>query len=225
MANNFQERAGSFTVFLTALVLGVFSVTTTAGTIVGSDHDFSTQQWSGGEICVACHTPHNADTSVSNAPLWNHAVTTTSFTVYSSPTMDAGAAGQPDASSKLCLSCHDGTVAVDSFGGVIGGNFLNGDEAVGAGGDLSDDHPISITYNTALSSTDPGLHDPAATQVTLGQGGNRTKTGSIESVMLIGGQVQCSSCHDVHNTFTVPNTPLLTVSDAGSQLCLTCHNK
>jgi hypothetical protein len=40
--------------------------------IVGSAHDFSAQSWSGDRICVACHTPHNADTSEIDAPLWNY---------------------------------------------------------------------------------------------------------------------------------------------------------
>jgi len=217
-----------------ALVMGlaagffIYVTPVSAGTIVGSAHDFSASGWSGGEICVACHTPHNANTTVSQAPLWNHTLTTTTFTVYSSPTLDAGTPGQPGASSRLCLSCHDGTVAVDSFGGNVGSIFMTGPEAVGSGGNLSDDHPISITYNSALSVTDPGLFDPSATNVTIGSGGTRTRTGTISAVMLIADQVQCASCHDVHNTFTVPGSfgnPLLKVSRQNSALCLTCHNK
>jgi len=43
--------------------------------------------------------------------------------------------------------------------------------------------------------------------------------------------VECSSCHDVHNTFAVdkpankPSNYLLKMTMAGSQLCLACHNK
>ncbi len=206
-----------------------------AGTIVGSEHDFSADGWSGGEICVACHTPHNADTSVNDAPLWDHDPTSLTYDVYTSSTMNSGTPGQPGASSRLCLSCHDGTVAIDSFGGNTGSNFMTGSEAVGAptagsgaNGDLSDDHPISITYDTALATADPGLFNPTSTNVTIGEAGDRTQTGSISQVMLIGDQLQCSSCHDVHNTFTVAGTngkPLLKVSKAGSALCLTCHNK
>ena len=43
-----------------------------AQTIVGSKHDFSTQAWNtsvGQQICIVCHTPHNASTTVTNAPL------------------------------------------------------------------------------------------------------------------------------------------------------------
>lgn len=200
----------------------------TAGTIVGSAHDLSGSGFSGGEICVVCHTPHNSDTSVTTAPLWNHEITTQVFTMYGSPTMDASQDPQPGGSSKLCLSCHDGTVAIDSFGGNTGTIFMTGSSAVGAGGDLTDDHPISILYDTALSGTDPGLHDPAATNVTIGENGDKTRTGTVADLMLPDSRVQCSSCHDVHNNFVGPGTldqPLLVVSRAGSKICLTCHNK
>ena len=201
-----------------------------AGTITGSAHDFSVSGWSGGQICVACHTPHNSDISVTDAPLWNHAITAVSFTMYSgSGTLDATRDGQPTGSSKLCLSCHDGVTAVDSFGGNLGGTVLTGLPAVSAGAaSLTNDHPISITYNTALSTLDPGLHNPATATVTIGAGGDKPRTGTIAAVMLSGGKVQCTSCHDVHNGAVGPGTnnqPLLKVTKAGSAICLTCHNK
>lgn len=197
-----------------------------AGTITGSVHDFSTSGWSGGRICVACHTPHNSSTTVTDAPLWNHTLTTSTFTMYSRSSLDGTITGQPDGVSRLCLSCHDGTVAIDSFGGATGSTFMTG--AANLGTDLSNDHPISITYNATTAASDGGLHDPITTNVTIGSGGDKTRTGSIDTVMLSAGTVQCSSCHDVHNTFTVPGAvgePLLKVSKASSTLCLTCHDK
>ena len=198
-----------------------------AGTIAGSAHDFSTQGWSGGQICVACHTPHGANTTVTDAPLWSHAVTAKIFALYTSPTLNATTA-QPGGASKLCLSCHDGTVALDSFGGATGTSFMTGPVATGAGpSDLTNDHPISFTYNAALATTDGSLFDPATKTVAIGTG-TQTKTGTIAATMLYSGQLQCSSCHDVHNTFTVGGLmgePLLKISKAGSALCLACHNK
>ena len=199
-----------------------------AGTITNSAHDFSAQGFSGGEICVVCHTPHNSDTSVLAAPLWNHEVTTTTFNMYSSGSLDATSIGQPDGVSKLCLSCHDGTVAIDSFGGASGTSFVSGPKAVGRSGSLNDDHPISITYDSALSDLDNGLHDPSTRGVTIGAGGDKTRTGTVKDLMLSNGTVQCSSCHDVHNNFAVPGAPgfpLLKVSKSGSAICMTCHNK
>lgn len=205
-----------------------------AGTIVGTSHDFSAQAWSGGEICVVCHTPHNSDTSVATAPLWNHDVTAEAFTMYSSGSFDATSDGAPSGISVLCLSCHDGVTALDSFGGAAGATTMPIIEGAGnraVGGDLNsltNDHPISMTFDTALSVTDNGLHDPVTTNVTIG-GGSKTRTGTITDLMLSNGKVQCSSCHDVHNGFVddvdTMTVPFLKVTRDGSALCLTCHNK
>ena len=208
---------------------GLLATTAGAGTIKGTAHDLSGKGYSGGEICVVCHTPHNSDTSVSDAPLWNHAITAVSFTMYSSGTLDATIDNQPTGTSKLCLSCHDGVTAIDSFGGNVGTNLITDtNKAIGLGGDMTNDHPISIAYNTTLSQTDPGLHDPVTQTVTIGSGGDKTRSGTVASLMLSGGKVQCTSCHDVHNNFVGPGTnnqPFLKVTKTGSQLCLTCHNK
>ncbi|MCP4665925.1 MAG: cytochrome C, partial [Deltaproteobacteria bacterium] len=112
-------------VVLAVAILGTMGfVSVSYAVIAGSAHDFSTQPWMAahnGQICLPCHTPHNADTSVTDGPLWNHQVTTVAtYTLYTSSTFEATDSGQPDGRSKLCLSCHDGTVAVDSFGGVTG---------------------------------------------------------------------------------------------------------
>ncbi|NHZ69637.1 MAG: hypothetical protein GWP20_00180 [Thermotogales bacterium] len=110
----------------------------------------------------------------------------------------------------------------------MGTIFMGGSAAVGANDDLTDDHPISITYDAALATVDQGLHDPTATTVTVGEGGDKTRTGTVSDLMLPADKVQCSSCHDVHNNFVVPGTngdPFLKVSKAKSAICLTCHNK
>jgi len=197
------------------IIAFVLSLNTIHGqTIQGSAHDFSDDNWNTtGQICLVCHTPHNANVTVTNAPLWNHETTTASFSTYNSATMQA-TTGQPDASSKLCLSCHDGTIAVDNFGTQSGGtHFMVNNTLIGT--DLSDDHPLSFTYNTSLASQDGGLHDPSTT--------NSGLAGTIEEDMLIDSKVQCASCHDVHNGSGVDK--LLRKSNAGSGLCLTCHDK
>lgn len=215
----------TFMLYLTAvfgMLYMVVSGTAVAGTITGSAHDLSGKAYTGGQICVTCHTPHGSDTTVSEAPLWNHDLTQKVFTVYSSPTLNASV-GQPDGVSKLCLSCHDGTVAIDSFGKFPGNtDYLTGDKAVGAD-ELNNDHPISFVYDTALATADGALFDPSTTSTTIGSG-SKIKTGTIADVMLSAGKVQCSSCHDVHNNFTTTET-LLKVTDAGSAICLTCHDK
>jgi predicted CXXCH cytochrome family protein len=122
--------------------------------------------------------------------------------------------GQPDGSSKLCLSCHDGTVALENFGGVTTGTTeITGDALMGT--DLSNDHPVSFTYNTALATADGELEDPSTGLSGLG--------GTIDDDMLISGKMQCSSCHDVHNTAGI--NYMLLKSNSASALCLTCHIK
>ncbi len=192
----------------------VISGTALAQSIVGSAHDFSSAAWNtSDQICIVCHTTHNADVSVSDAPLWNHEMTSATFTPYSSASMNA-TVGQPDASSKLCMSCHDGTIAVDNYGGQTGGShFITGNSLVGT--DLSDDHPVSFTYDAALANSDGGLYDPTTANSGMG--------GTISNDMLIGGKVQCASCHDVHNSQGF--SKLLIISNSSSALCLTCHNK
>lgn len=192
-----------------------------AGTITGSAHDFSGQAWAGGQICVPCHTPHKANTTVADAPLWNHALSTAVYTLYASPTLNA-TIGQPGGNSKLCFSCHDGTVAVNSFGGTTGTTFLTGNDKIGPV--LSGEHPIGFTYDAALATTDGSLKNPATATVTVGSGA-QTKTGTIAATLLSGGKMECSSCHDVHNTFTAGLGKLTKVSVAASALCTACHTK
>ena len=198
---------------LSLLVVLTFAfVSLSFGQIGGSAHDFSGAAWNtGGEICQPCHTPHNA-IDISGAPLWNHASTSATFTVYTSGTMNA-TPGQPLGTSKMCLSCHDGTVALDSFNGETGTNFISGTGSLGT--DLSNDHPISFAYTTTLASTDGELYDPSTANSGLGS--------TIAADMLFGDQMECASCHDVHNSTN--HDFLLLKANGGSALCLTCHDK
>ena len=67
------------------------------------------------EICVFCHTPHNARVSV---PLWNKVLPDTgaAWNMYtSSQTLSTAAKSvtAPGPESLLCLSCHDGRTAIN----------------------------------------------------------------------------------------------------------------
>ena len=175
--------------------------------IATTAHDFSGETWTTNtEICVPCHTPHDADATVSGAPLWNHEVTAATFTLYSTTTLDA-TISQPSSSSKLCLSCHDGTVALENFGGTTTGTTKLTTAPYGLGIDLGNDHPIGFTYDAALVTADGGLKNPAVSPVLD---------------LLYGGKVECASCHDAHGA-GFPS--LLVATNAGSALCLTCHDK
>jgi len=203
---------------LFVFALSVLLATSAFAAITGSAHDFSANGWANFEICLPCHTPHNAKTGADNlVPLWNHNVTAAAFTVYTSPTgtLNAGALGPPAGVSKACLSCHDGTIGVDVYGNntpaptMIGAGF-------NLGTDLSNDHPISFTYDTALATLDGELIDPSSA-------GSSGLGGTIQNDLLFVDQMECGSCHDVHNTAAID--PLLRKSNAASALCLTCHDK
>jgi len=208
---------------LTVGLVLVCGLASAQGTIVGTAHDFTDTGWTG-EICLPCHTPHNAysfapaaGTTNKLVPLWNHTQTGSTFTVYTSPsgTLNATDVTQPAGVSRACLSCHDGTVALDAFGGATGGVFIGGEANLGS--DLSNDHPVSFTYNTALAAADGELHDPSAT------GSGISPSGTISDDMLFNNKMECGSCHDVHGTPGLP--AFLIKTNAGSALCLTCHNK
>lgn len=68
-----------------------------------------------GEVCVYCHTPHSANTQMGTAPLWNRTKPQGPFTLYSARTTLDRPITQPGPNSLTCLSCHDGTTAIDSI--------------------------------------------------------------------------------------------------------------
>ena len=216
------DRVAKKRVFVqVALILLLLSSAALAGTIAGSAHDFRGYLWNeSGEICKPCHTPHN--TKPLPAPLWNHELSISTYTMYDSarsPTLDAEVSSQPSGISKICLSCHDGTVALENYGDISEGTiFLFGDPLIGT--DLSNDHPISFVYDTSLAIEDGELYDPTAKL-----SGLIGSTGTIAEDLLFEGKLECSSCHDVHNTKAVAGTKLLLKDNTGSALCLTCHDK
>jgi predicted CXXCH cytochrome family protein len=217
------------------LTAGLFwAGSATAGVIAGSAHDFrdgggdgSTGWATTDEICVVCHAPHNNSMLGGGSNLlWNRvAATTSNYTPYSNTASMSSAPGQPGGTSKLCLSCHDGTVAVDNFGGrTTGYRSLSDTDSQYLGSDLSNDHPISFTYPTTNASTgDPEIKIKTTAVTSANWGGSADTT--IDAGFLSDGKVECQSCHDVHNTNAVASTKLLLVDNNGSKLCLTCHNK
>ena len=80
------------------------------------------------DICVFCHTPHAANLSVA-APLWNKqnsGATYTTFSTASSSTID-GTVLPVGSVSLACLSCHDGTQAMDNIINATGSGGLTAD--------------------------------------------------------------------------------------------------
>jgi predicted CXXCH cytochrome family protein len=205
----------------TVLLLLLFAQVSGAGSIIGSPHDFRGYVWNrSGDICTPCHAPHRTQTLP--APLWNHALSTQTYVVYGKTrpgTVKTKVSHQPDEMSKICLSCHDGIVAPDAYGGNVAGTaYLFDKDIVGAV--ATNNHPISFIYDRALAAKVKDLYDPSTKP-----SGLAGSTGTISKDMLFSNRMECSSCHDVHNTKAVPGTKLLVKDTAGSALCFTCHNK
>jgi predicted CXXCH cytochrome family protein len=161
------------------------------------------------EVCVFCHTPHNSNPT---GPLWNRNDPGATYVLYNSSTLQA-VPGQPDGSSVLCLSCHDGTIALgDVISRVTDISFSGGITRMPAGKsnlttDLSDDHPVSFLYNAALALSDGQLKDPSAVSYPV----------SLEN-----GKIQCISCHDPHKNLY---SKFLVASTQFSGLCFKCHDR
>lgn len=228
-----QLTKASLAVASLLLVFGATTAQAAIGTIVGSKHDFTTGTYRGtnnavsptGQVCIYCHAPHNNTNAAGNL-LWNRAASAATYIPYSSPTMQASPAPSAtiNAISKVCLSCHDGSIAVDSFGTFTGSVVATGTALIGP--NLSNDHPISFVYNATLVTADPGLR-AVSTAATIGA----ANVGTIESKMLFGATgaatLECASCHDVHNSLagTAVQSKLLKITTDGSKLCITCHAK
>lgn len=204
------------------LLLSLFIIVTPVrsfGEITGSAHDFSGLGFGHGigEICKVCHTPHNGRST--EAPLWRGRLGVYgTYTLYSSDTLDAGV-NQPMMPSKACLTCHDGAIALAPVAGCIDCHKNSGHTP----GDrnLSNDHPVSFTYNSTLAQADGALQDPNTTPIS-GWSGKTIRQG-----MLYQDRMECPTCHDVHATKGDSATAdhLLLVDNKTDKLCLTCHIK
>lgn len=205
------------------------------------------------EVCIFCHTPHGGNTT---GPLWNRSLPgAASYTQYNSVTLSSylqglSAARPVNDESLICLSCHDGTISVNhllntsnDIGTPQTAFVLFGDPtdtkiiSLGAGGpnlgtDLSDDHPISFSYDQVLAdaSYQPGgARDGQLRPVGSTADSNSALGWQGEGVRFFGAdhRVECSSCHDPHVDY-ITNTdyrPFLIRPNTGSALCLACHNK
>jgi len=199
------------------LFFGAFAVAGLAASanaqIVGSAHDFSSMAWADGEICKPCHTPHFAMQDMDR--LWNHELTTATYTMHDGT---GTAEINFDRQSRLCLSCHDGTVALDSFGGETGSSFITAGHNLGT--DLTNDHPVG---SDAQYPPDPppswwsgAFKDASLLPSALRLRDWTDPNGVAHKV------VSCMTCHNPHNKGF---EELLTMSNNASAICLSCHIK
>lgn len=181
--------------------------------IIGTKHNLSVsgpgpvRALSEDRVCVFCHTPHG---SRDVAPLWNRLDSNASYIPYDSPSLKSSP-GQPTGSSKLCLSCHDGTIALGDLVSEDTPIAMSGSPVMPAGAgligtDLRDDHPISFDYMEAWGQS----------------GGELTAPGSWNPHVKLDdqGMLQCTTCHDPHHDDW---GSFLVLDNAQSLLCRQCH--
>jgi predicted CXXCH cytochrome family protein len=220
--------------------------------ILGSKHDFTGLNARAGVVamsgvafsdygysCVYCHIPPE-EAGANPADFggidgWNRYVPALSnYNLYDSPTLD-NKTNSPNPISMLCLSCHDGTMAVDmvifrpatfdpsqdtamhmrinpsddieSCGKCHNGQVAHDITVKMLGSDLRNDHPISMQY-AGLNFKDIDFRPPD------------TPSGFNNGVKLYNGNVECMTCHNVHD----PSREVLLRANA-EVLCFTCHVK
>jgi predicted CXXCH cytochrome family protein len=164
--------------------------------------------------CLYCHAPHSAMAGPMT-PLWNQQLSVQSYTSYTSTSYhQTGVQPQLGSTTKLCLSCHDGTVAPGqtvAYGRVAMTGAMKTTSKFG--GDLRSSHPVSLKtplsdapeLNVLLSSASPATSDP--------------------KVQLDKGNVECSTCHDPHVQGKDSIVQDFLVRDnANGALCMACHD-
>lgn len=182
-----------------------------------------------GEVCVYCHTPHAGPSWLvgPRSPLFNRPRPNASYRMPAHSGSQMIQDPSPGERSRLCLSCHDGTVGLDRAvnrpNHYLGPGPANQtiDECEGchnggspAGGinwegvwlrpDMRKQHPFSVLYDP---SRRPGQFRPAA--------GN-----DIGGLPLFGGKIECATCHEPHSQ---QYRYFLRRSNVGNSLCLVCH--
>jgi len=166
------------------------------------------------DACGFCHVPHAAEPRI---PLWGHALSNASYKVYTSPTLDA-AVPQPNGASKLCLGCHDGTIALGDLNHArVDLGRLPAASRSNLGTDLSGSHPVSLEVgqvmverNNAAASTLADLQlmltDPDGVRLDAED------------------RLQCTSCHDAHSDANYKASGIhFWRKPTFSEVCLVCH--
>ena len=214
---------------LLTLALGATPSYAQQESVVGTVHNLSTS--GPGEVralfetqvCKFCHIPHNAEVP---KPLWSRPL---SRAQYVTPEIARGRsseemAPQPDGSSRLCLSCHDGTIALGEVAGepqsiaMAGAERLYPGRRGFIGTDLSGSHPISFVVSESDNDLSTGISDMGVRSLA-----------AIDADADVGldaeGRMQCTTCHDPHadRYFVAGHVPRFWVKPTVDEVCLTCH--
>ena len=193
-----------------------------AGSIMDSKHNLSVtgkgeiKSSSETQVCIFCHSSHNASPE---GPLWNHVTTTPGkFNTYKRSTLDSQPQ-QPNGATKLCLSCHDGTIAVGAVRGLsepipmqnVGSRGeIPATRKSHIGTDLTGTHPVSVMYSQNVALADAHLRWPPF---------DPEKEVGTDAA----GYVQCTACHDPHDDSRSGKYPFWKKATF-DEVCDVCHS-
>jgi len=237
-------------IIISCLILLSHAVPVLAGSapgtgMVGSIHDMTLFNYVFQDpqqrVCILCHTPHNANPSA--GALWSlnldpATITITPYKWTAPPNQGISFNSDPLVGpSRLCLTCHDGNVAIDTAGDTIQSAYPQ--DVIST--NLCVTHPIGFSYDDAFNTR--GIKELAnknsylATAITIsnvpGVHNQITRNSSlrISDILYEGSIVTCMTCHDIHNDQNVTPDPghtynyLLWAKEEGSLNCLSCHIK
>lgn len=227
-------------ILIMSIFVFVFPPFVSEAGIRGTKHDFTIDNTSNPyrfntkELCVFCHTPHSAR---NNTPvLWNRSYvpSVSTFKLYQSYTFDSKedflGSGKMTSYSLLCLSCHDGTTAINAViknpldlnlnqlspVKIAATSFSN------LSTDLRNDHPVGMVYDDNLVNLDRQTSGALADQL-VRPGNDGIVDDGVGKIRLFGAnrnRLECTTCHDPHDN---SNGKFLVKSNENSQLCRSCH--
>jgi hypothetical protein len=176
-------------------------------------------------LCTYCHTPHHA---TSSRLLWNHTLSTNSYS-WDVPSTTAGTTLPTiddqtyNGATAKCLSCHDGTVAIGDVAwyyeqkqtlesatmATHAPDFVIAD-TTNASGAMSGNHPVAVpypfgnaanSYNGITTGSAAYLDEWQSDPQTLGIRLFTDAGGGVINAGATAGStgIECSSCHDPHN--------------------------
>ena len=184
-----------------------------SGDVLGA-HDLS---MSGGSrikgqmsaACLYCHVPHSGG---GKSALWGQTYSSSIYQTYTSDTeQNTGVQPELGQDSSMCLSCHDGTVAVGTV--TPYGPYTMTGTWTTMGTNLISSHPFSLKLPLKDA---PNL---VASLVASGQTQDPT-----HAVQLIKGNVECTSCHNPHiQAIDKQSQNFLVRDDVKGAVCLACH--
>ena len=223
---------GAAVILLPAMLLLLSCSLANAGSVLNTLHNLSIsgpgqiKSTTEKQVCIFCHTPHDAEP---HTPLWNKKLNKgTNYNMYWSNSLESLSPGgkpvTPDGASKLCLSCHDGTIAIGEVRSrrspIPMQNNITTMPSTSRGylgTNLSGSHPISfvVTQKMITQSYVTGSNLASMTEMKDDPDGVRLDSNN---------EVQCISCHNPHqdDNFSASGVHFLRKSNI-TQVCIICH--